>query len=190
VRERSPDGGDAPRMWIGGTAAGSVVRLRHDVEDEAAAVLGASGIARELTFVFEDAVAPPPGVRVVTSGTPDGDELAARIASEGMPAGLAGMGFEGAGDLWEPWCAALEDGAVVSVAFGARVSPSGAEIGVATAPEARGRGLAGVLAGAWWRHPELAGRACFYTAAGENRSSLRVAQRLGLRLLGPTISVI
>jgi hypothetical protein len=57
-------------------------------------------------------------------------------------------------------------------------------------PEARGRGLAGILAAAWSRHPELAGRACFYTVAEENRSSLRVAERLRLRLLGSTISVV
>jgi hypothetical protein len=56
-------------MWLGGTAAGTVVRLRHDVDDEHAAL--------------------------------------------------------------------------------ARLSPDGAEIGVATAPHARGRGLATVAAAEW-----------------------------------------
>jgi hypothetical protein len=75
------------------------------------------------------------GGSIVRSETVAGDELLGRLESEGMPAGLAGMGFAGTGDLWPPWCAALWDGAVASVA------------------------------------------------------QRRVAERLGLRLLGPTISV-
>jgi len=176
-------------MWLGGSAAGAVVRLRHDVDDEVAALLGARGIERELTFVVDEVPAAPGAVAVVTSGTPDGDELVTHLRSDGFPPGLAGMGFTGTGDLWEPWCAALDADAIVSIAFAARLSPDGAEIGVATAPDARGRGLAAAVAAAWFGHPELAGRACFYTTAEQNRSSRRVAERLGLRLLGPTISI-
>jgi predicted GNAT family acetyltransferase len=106
-----------------------------------------------------------------------------------MPAGLAGMGFAGIADLWMPWCAAHRDGTVASVAFAARLSPTGAELGVATAPEARGHGLAAAVTATWSAHPDLAGRARFFTTAVENHSSRRVAERLGLRLLGPTISV-
>jgi hypothetical protein len=177
-------------MWIGGTPAGSVVRFRHDVEDSVAALLGADRIERELTYVLARVTAPARAVPVVMSGTVEGDELLARLDSEGMPAGLAEMGFADAGELWPPWCAALAGESVASVAFAARLSPLGAEIGVATAPQARGRGLAAAATAAWSRHPALAARACFYTAGVENRSSLRVAERLGLRLLGPTVSVV
>ena len=137
-----------------------------------------------------ESVAPaPPGLLVVGSGTAAGDELLGRLESEGMPPGLAGMGFLGTADLWPQWCAVLCGGTVASVAFAARLSPLGAEIGVATASDARGRGLATAVTAAWSAHPDLAGRARFYTTAEENRSSRRVAARLGLRLLGPTISV-
>jgi GNAT acetyltransferase len=174
-------------MWIGATAAGNVVRFRHDVE-ERVALLGAQ-VERELTFMLPDSAPVSNGGSVVASGTPAGDELLARLEAEGMPAGLTGMGFADTGDLWPPWCAALSGGTLVSIAFAARLSPVGAEVGVATAPEARGRGLAAAVTAAWSCHVELAGRACFYTTDAENRSSRRVAERLGLRLLGPTISV-
>jgi hypothetical protein len=174
-------------MWLGVTGAGTVVRFRHDVEEDFS-LLGAARLEHELTYVLED-VAAPPGVPVVVSETVAGDELLGRLESEGMPAGLAGMRFAGTGDLWPPWCAALWDGAVASVAFAARLSSSGVEAGVATAPDARGRGLAATATAAWSAHPDLADRARFYTTAVENRSSRRVAERLGLRLLGPTISV-
>jgi hypothetical protein len=174
-------------VWVGATAAGNVVRFRHDV-NEHAALLGAGRVEREITFVLPARAPAPHSGSVVASGTPAGDELLARLRSEGMPAGLAGMGFVDTGDLWPPWCAALSGGTIVSVAFAARLSPLGAEVGVATAPEARGRGLAAAVTAAWTAHP-LAGRARFYTTDTENRSSRRVAERLGLRLLGPTISV-
>jgi RimJ/RimL family protein N-acetyltransferase len=139
--------------------------------------------------VLEDVAAPRLGVPVVASGTGAGDELLGRLESEGVPSGLAEIGFTGIGDLWPPWCAALSGETVASVAFTARLSPTGAEVGVATAPDARGRGLAAAVTAAWSEHPDLARRARFYTTAVENRSSRRVAERLGLRLLGPTISV-
>jgi hypothetical protein len=170
------------------TGDGDVVRFRHDVEEDLA-LLGADRVEHELTYVLEDVAAPPPGLPVVISGTVAGDELLGRLESEGIPAGMAEMGFAGTGDLWPPWCAALDGGVVASVAFAARLSPTGAEVGVATAPDTRGRGLAAAVTAAWSAHPDLAGRARFYTTAVENRSSRRVAERLGLRLLGPTISV-
>jgi GNAT acetyltransferase len=175
-------------MWLAGTNAGNVVRFRHDVEEHVA-LLGAGRVEHELTFVLPERALVPHRGSVVASGTPAGDALLARLQSEGMPAGLAGMSFADTGDLWPPWCAALGGDTVVSVAFTARLSPLGAEAGVATAPEARGRGLAAAVTAAWSMHPTLAGRACFYTTDAENRSSRRVAERLGLRLLGATISV-
>jgi GNAT acetyltransferase-like protein len=176
-------------MWLGDTVAGAVIRLRQDVDEDAAVLLRADRIERELTFVLNDVAVPAPGVPIVMSGAPDAAELVARLKSAGMPAGLARMGFASTGDLWEPWCAALHDDEVVSVAFAARLSPLGAEAGVATVPEKRGRGLAAAVTAAWSRHPQLAGRVCFYTTAEDNRSSHLVTERLNLRLLGPTISV-
>jgi hypothetical protein len=175
-------------VWVGATAAGNVVRFRHDV-NEHAALLGAGRVEREVTFVLPAGTPVSHSGSDVASGTPAGNELLARLQSQGMPAGLAGMGFVNTADLWPPWCAALSGGTIVSVAFAARLSPLGAEVGVATAPEARGRGLAAAVTAAWTAHPALAGRARFYTTHTENRSSRGVAERPGLRLLGPAISV-
>jgi hypothetical protein len=108
-------------VWLGATAAGNVVRFRHDV-NEHAALLGAGRVEREVTFVLPAGTPVSHSGSVVASGTPAGTELLARLRSQGMPAGLAGMGFADTTDT-------------------------------------------------------------------ENGSSRRVAERLGLRLLGPTISV-
>ena len=153
-------------MWIGG----SIVRFRHDV-DEDLGLVGVGQIECELTYVLEDVAAPPAGIAVVVSGTAAGDQLLARLESDGMPGGLAGMGFAGTGDLWPPWCAALWDGAVASVAFAARLSSSGVEAGVATAPDARGRGLAATATAAGRRTPILP------TAPASTQPPSRTARR-------------
>ena len=191
---RSPDRPEAPRLWLGATAGGNVVRLRYDVKEHFAlagclALAGSDAIERELTYVADLPGHRASDVPVVASGTPEGHELLARLAAIGMPAGLAEMGFRGVGDLWSPWCAAVRGGTVVAVAFAARISALGAEAGVATAPEARACGLGTAVTSAWLVHPELAGRVLFYTTAADNHASRRIAERLGLRLLGPTISI-
>ncbi len=107
----------------------------------------------------------------------------------GMPEGLFSMGFQGAADLWAPWCAAVVDGEVASVAFAARLSEVGAELGLATAPAFRGRGLAAAVTAAWSRLPSLRTRTLFYSTASDNRASQRVAARLGLTLRGTTLRV-
>jgi hypothetical protein len=61
--------------------------------------------------------------------------------SHGMPDGLAELGFRSTSDLWRPWCMARVDGDVASIAFAARISEVGAELGVATVKALRGRGL-------------------------------------------------
>jgi len=86
-----------------------------------------------------------------------------------------------------PWCVALHDRQVASVAFAARLSKAGAEIGVATAPEMRGRGYAATAVARWSRLRSLRSRALFYSTDQTNGSSQRVAARLGLRFLGASV---
>lgn len=106
-----------------------------------------------------------------------------------MPAGLVELGFQDAAELWEPWCVATQEGQAASVAFAARLSEEGAEVGVATVRGLRGRGYATAAVAAWSHMSRLAGHELFYSADRENRSSRRVVARLGLRVIGASLRV-
>lgn len=220
LRVNSPDRSPAPRLWLGGSAAGNVLRLgaevgertAHEIEALAAGeppmaaetgvpvhhdayveLLSAEApiqeVSRDLTYVFGELVEyghPAPAIR---SGTPEGDAFVALTEADGMPEGLAQMGFADTGDLWPPWCVALDGGAAASIAITARLSAAGAEVGVATAPAIRGRGLATAVVAAWATHSGLSDRARFYSCAVSNASSQRVAQRLGLGFVGPGLAI-
>src|SRR6266571_3926690 len=118
---------------------------------------------------------------------PLGDMLLARLASEGVPPPLSALGFSSASDFWPPWCVALKDGDIASIAFAARLSPAAAEPGVGTVPQFRGQGLAAAVTAGWAAHPALRGRALFYGTSRANVSSQRVVARLGLRFLGANL---
>ncbi|MCI0391566.1 MAG: GNAT family N-acetyltransferase [Acidobacteria bacterium] len=76
---------------------------------------------------------------------------------------------------------------MASVVFAARLSKAGAEIGVATAPEMRGRGYAATAVARWSRLRSLRSRALFYSMVQTNGSSQRVTARLGLRSMGASL---
>ncbi|HUY39709.1 MAG TPA: GNAT family N-acetyltransferase, partial [Candidatus Binataceae bacterium] len=97
--------------------------------------------------------------------------------------------FKGVGDFWEPWCVAVEREEIAAIAFAARLGDSGAEIGVYTFPNFRARGFAAAVTASWSLMPQLDGRALFYSTARSNRSSQRVAARLGLRMIGASVSI-
>jgi RimJ/RimL family protein N-acetyltransferase len=61
-----------------------------------------------------------------------------------------------------------------------------AECGVWTRPECRGHGHAAATAAAWAEILRPSGRTLFYSTDADNRSSQRVASRLGLRPIGWT----
>jgi RimJ/RimL family protein N-acetyltransferase len=128
-----------------------------------------------------------PDAPLIDSESDKGERLYAYLSIHGMPSGLSDMGFRDVSDFWAPWCVALHDGQVASVAFAARLSKSGAEIGVTTAPAFRGRGYAAAAAARWSRLQSLQSRALFYSTDQTNGSSRRVAARLGLRFLGASL---
>ncbi len=66
----------------------------------------------------------------------------------------------------------------------ARLATAGAEAGVYTAAAHRGRGLARLATAAWASQLWDRGVPLFYSHAEDNASSQRVAEGLGLRLLG------
>jgi hypothetical protein len=211
LHEQAPDLGPAPRLWFAGSAEGNALRLRADVPDGVAraamrlvadepphagrdrvpacldALAGLLGgePAAGLTYVFREAPPQRSQDELVSSGTPNGE----RLLRQGLPPAFAGLGFREEDELWPPWCVALDGDSPVAIAFSARLSPLGAEAGVFTVPGARGRGFAVAATEGWAGSPALRGRARFYSTSADNLASQRVAERLGLALVGPSFEI-
>jgi hypothetical protein len=83
-----------------------------------------------------------------------------------------------------PWAMAVSAGEVVSICHCARLSERGAEAGVWTDADHRGRGYAAAVTAAWGPLLDRGGRTLFYSTSSENVSSQRVASQLGLRRIG------
>lgn len=79
-----------------------------------------------------------------------------------------------------PIMAILENGVPMGICFCSRRSESVAEAGVETAPEFRGRGIAGLATTAWATAIRASGRTPIYSTSWSNRPSLAVACKLGL----------
>ena len=86
--------------------------------------------------------------------------------------------------LVQPCMAWVEQGQVAAVCFSSRLSAGAAEAGVWTAPEARGRGYAGVVVAAWAKAVQKDGRRPLYSTAWDNLASQAVARKLGLICYG------
>jgi hypothetical protein len=127
------------------------------------------------------------GATLITSNSDEGQRLQTSLSNHGMPDQLVKLGFHNASDLWLPWCMALTEDQLVSVAFAARLSQTGACLGVVTVPAFRGKGYAAAVTAQWSRLPSLRSRALFYSTDQSNTSSQRVVARLGLRFLGASL---
>ncbi|MGO9450586.1 MAG: GNAT family N-acetyltransferase [Candidatus Binataceae bacterium] len=126
---------------------------------------------------------------IVRGDSVEGHQMRMRFAERGMPEPMVAAGFKSVADFWEPWCIAIESEEVAAIAFAARLGSTGAEIGVYTFPEFRARGFAAAVTASWSSLPSLNGRALFYSTSRSNRSSQRVAARLGLRMIGASVGI-
>lgn len=126
---------------------------------------------------------------IVRGDSVEGAKMRARFADRGLPKSMLDAGFKSVGDFWEPWCVALDGEEIASIAFAARIAAAGAEIGVYTFPKFRAQGFAAAVTASWSSMPSLADRELFYSTQRSNRSSQRVAARLGLRLIGATLRI-
>ena len=129
-------------------------------------------------------------VTLIDSDTEEGKQLHASLGANGLPDDLVNLGFHGVWDFWPPWCVALREGEIASIAFAARLGDTGAELGVATVHAHRGRGYAAAATAGWSRLESLRSRALFYSTDEINHSSKRVMARLRLRLLGASLRLI
>jgi len=218
-RVNDPDHSSGPRLFFVGCPFGNIARVRYDVDDRIARrVLEAAakeppwrdpdvtpGCVGEIVELLSGekpaAIAPYPidklpnglgydhPAAIVRGDSAEGREMLARFTERGMPDYMRDAGFKGLGDLWEPWCVALDGAQVASMAFAARLGEMGAEVGVYTFAKYRGQGLAAAVTAAWSSTPSLNPRELFYSTSKSNRSSQRVAARLGLRLIGASVSI-
>lgn len=84
------------------------------------------------------------------------------------------------------WAFVVDGDRVVSMCHSARFTKRGAEAGTWTDPDYRGRGYAAAATAAWAEMVTESGRVAFYGTWAANLSSQRVAERLGLPLIGWT----
>ena len=197
-----PGNKQAPRFFLGRTAAGNLLRLRHDLPRDLAKELESLAAREPIPYDLKDPpreqfpimhalrrhgsvvedyrgpayVFPTPIPRVdgVVKLTP---QYASRLHPSLVT--LAPQLIH-----TQPCLAVVEAGRAVSVCYSARTGPRGAEAGVETAPEYRGRGHALRATAAWARTVQQQGLLALYSTTWENAASLAIAKRLGLRLYG------
>jgi hypothetical protein len=83
-----------------------------------------------------------------------------------------------------PWVMARHGERVISICHTPVANASAAEAGVWTHPDFRGRGHAAATTAEWAILMRPSGKLLFYSTSRTNRSSQRVAARLGLRRIG------
>ncbi|HVM33932.1 MAG TPA: GNAT family N-acetyltransferase [Actinomycetota bacterium] len=79
---------------------------------------------------------------------------------------------------------ATSDRRIIAICHTPESSDQGAEAGVWTHPDFRGRGHAATVTAAWATLMGPTGKVLFYSTSRTNLSSQRVADRLGLPLIG------
>jgi RimJ/RimL family protein N-acetyltransferase len=193
----------APRLWIGHTDAGSVVRfgcaLPDSLAEHVTVILGDEPVTPHLTR-------PPRALPAIRSALlPIARETAGpeyRFPGQlpAAPEAIAVMeeNRELARDTfpwlldevahWQPCFAIVRDGQAVSVCFSSRIGPSACAAGVETLPEFRGRGYASDATAAWAAAVRRTDRVPFYGTGWENVASRGVARRLGLVMFGASMS--
>jgi len=201
VRVNEPDGGRAPRFFLGRTRDGHLWRCRDDVA--AATVHRLERLAAEEP-VGDDLTAEPRGLGAMlevlrgdgeTPSLTGGpafrfpDLLPPPAPVERISAGnvrlLGAFGWDPDAfgrelpDRW-PVIAAVDGGAAVSVCYSARLSDHAAEAGVETRAAFRGRGFASTVVAEWARALRQSGRIPLYSTWWENAGSRAVARKLGL----------
>lgn len=211
ISEGPPDNAPGPlmymaagRAWIAEAVdAETARRLNALVAEEPALGPGRSPVAADrylsmlgaqaghagLSFLLPHAAPMPGGRRTLASSASATQELESRLRRDGMPPDLVALDFREVADLWPPYCLVVEDGRIAAIAFTARLGLRGAELGLVTLPDFRGRGLAGHAVAGWSALPALRDLTLFYSTSETNLASQRVAAKLGLPFIGPTWEV-
>jgi hypothetical protein len=199
VRVNEPEGEAAGGFFLGRTADGNVWCPGAGLPDGLAAELEQLAVTEPVTADWRE----PPRCRSAVIGRLGSPAVEWRGPAYAVPEGVADRGptvvvdggnafllgerFGGlAAQLAAraPCLAVVEGGRALSVCFSARVGERACEAGVETLPEHRGRGMAGSAVAAWAVEVRRRGKVPLYSTSWENRSSRRLAEKLGLRMYG------
>jgi RimJ/RimL family protein N-acetyltransferase len=192
----------APRMFLGRTTDGHVLRTRFDVSDalraEAAALIEAEPARAPLSQqphcgeALQALLARHAPVQRVWSGPAyciDASVLAeppnaVRItaANEHLMAAFPDWRAEVA--FRQPFFVVVEAERAVALCCSVRITAEAHEAGVETLPESRGRGHASQAVAAWARAVATVGALPLYSTSTDNGASQGVARRLGMRRFG------
>jgi hypothetical protein len=202
VGVNSPERRPAPRVFLGCTMAGRVLRFGDALSDAIVSRLRALIESQPAVEALPVAAALREEVRrmmevdrsKVREGSGPNYRFPESIALPGHVVQVAATNIEIVRetypwlheelDEWWPCFAVVRDGAAVSVCFSSRIGRSAAEAGVETLPEYRGRGYAAAVTAAWGASVRADGRIPLYSTGWENLASQGVARRVGLVMFG------
>jgi GNAT superfamily N-acetyltransferase len=202
LRDNVPEGGPAPRLFVGRSLHGDAVRfgasLPEPLVERLAALLAheppaqdlraeLSGSTRLREALAEHAPVTAHGGGPTYTVSATLPEPAGVVRITAANAGLVQQAFPGLFRTFAhvPLCfAVVRDGAAVAVCFSSRSGPRAVEAEVETLPAFRGRGYAVAVTAAWARAVQAAGSIPLYTTSWENLASQGVARRLRLRQYG------
>jgi RimJ/RimL family protein N-acetyltransferase len=202
VGSNEPGGRPAPRLFIGLTAHGWVVRLGSMVPAEVGENINAivkRGLPLEALHVprmtlleLRAALEEQAPVTREVSGPdyrfPAGMKRPQEVVQvTGANLDLVADAFpwllEELPDWW-PCFARVHDGAAVSICFSSRITDQACEAGVETLPDFRSRGFASAVTAAWAASIRRSARIPLYSTSVDNLASQGVAARLGLIRFG------
>jgi RimJ/RimL family protein N-acetyltransferase len=211
VAINEPNGGPAPRFFLGRTRAGNLWRVRHDLPEGTARRLNALAAAEPVVDdlraaprnmgEFLEALQADQAVHSVWSGPayrfPDTlPALAAYVTriTRANPYLLYCMEWDQTAlardfERWEPMVAMVVDNCAASLCFSSRLTERAAEVGVETLETYRGRGYAPRVVTAWAQVIRAIGRVPLYSTSWDNSSSQAVARKLGLVQYGADLSL-
>lgn len=197
----------APRLFLGRSASGYVLRVGASVPDaiarEIAEIVAAEPtrgdmrIASSLIAVMRLALERQAPVMEVEAGPtyrfPDsiaecGDVVRITAANRSSTRDTFSWLYDEFAD-WQPCFMTVRDGVAVSVCFSSRFGSDVAEAGVETLPGLRGRGYATAVAAAWAGAVRASGRTPLYSTSWDNLASQGVARRLGLVTFGTDVTL-
>jgi predicted GNAT family acetyltransferase len=192
----------APRLFLGLTNAGNVLRVGSTVPDALARHLAAivdrqapagdlrippttlaalrAALARQAPVSTEEG---GPAYRFLHPIPQPGEAVRLTDTNRALVRETYPWLYDEFAD-WQPCFAVVRDGAAVSVCYSARFGSVAAEAGVDTLTAFRGRGYAVAVTAAWSAAIREAGRLPLYSTSWENLASQGVARRLGLVQFG------
>jgi len=190
---------EAPRLFIGGTKDGYVVRYHHSLCEEMvkdlARIIGSDSNPplaeiiqilnqnRELDSVWIGPAYIFPYVK--SSAT-----KAVKITPSNKEMLLPQFPFTfNEFELRQPCYAIVQDGMVVSLCMSARQTDVAAEASLYTMEDYRGKGYGVDVANAWAAEVQSQGKVALYSTSWDNFSSQSVAKKLNLKQFGTDIHI-